>query len=461
MGIRLDWQVEAERVYEHSGEDPDSRRRRRMRRLQVILLSFGMIIGLITVVGLAVWRLNTVDNALRQSLIDTVQAEIATLRVSDYASFIALQRSDSVEWVRQQNTRFDIYQQMKNDGRIELLGNVIDATVDGQRGRALVEERRDGKRYLVLWFYWRYPDGWRHVPFDYTFWNDTGDDFNEIRREHVTIQFKRLDSQLAEVLSDRVEQWWVQGCDILGCRNVPHLTLEINPTPDGTIYWDPVTDATQLKVTIPSPLANENGMVAEAILPQTLEDALAVKIAERQFALAANDMTPIPTADAAWLRQSAVEWLGATFTGRVDPVYFSFMQSLSDTYGVTTIGQMVRTLTPTSDINILSMILNQQLSGLAIDWRPFFQWRLNLEKTLLTAGRIDEFRAIWDVGNPLAQTPLQQRLQDPTQQTPQVQSAAIVNGPDGVPTATIQATLAGQPVYVTFRLVDNTWKRSA
>jgi hypothetical protein len=87
---------------------------------------------------------------------------------------------------------------------------------------------------------------------------------------------------------------------------------------------------------------------------------------------------------------------------------------------------------------------------------------LDLEKTLLAEGKtLQDFSAIWDVGNPQAQPFFQQRLNDPTQPTPQVQSAAIVNGPDGVPTATLQALVDGQPVYVSFRLVDGTWKRSA
>ena len=42
-------------------------------------------------------------------------------------------------------------------------GNVADATVDGPRGRAVVEEVIDGVSYRTVWFYWRYADGWRHV----------------------------------------------------------------------------------------------------------------------------------------------------------------------------------------------------------------------------------------------------------------------------------------------------------
>ena len=41
------------------------------------------------------------------------------------------------------------------------------------RGRGCeVEEIIGGVPYGRVWFYWRYDDGWRHVPPDYTFWGD-------------------------------------------------------------------------------------------------------------------------------------------------------------------------------------------------------------------------------------------------------------------------------------------------
>jgi hypothetical protein len=455
VGIRLDWQIEAERVHERSGEDPTERRRRRSRRVQLLLFTIGLLIGIGGLIAVVMVRLNTVDTALRQTLIDAAQTEITTLRIGDYTGFIALQRSASDDWLRYQSNRYQAYQDLKNANQIAFGEGVIDATVDGQRGRVVVAESRSGVPYRTVWFYWRYTDGWHHVPSDFTFWGDPG----EIVGEAVTVQHKGLDAELAQAMASQIDAWWQSGCTTLGCGTLTPLVIRVLPDPTMQLGWDISTEPEQLTLIVPSPLANLEGTPAAPVFPISLQDQIALRLAERQFALATRALTPLPTADAAWLKQAIIEWLAASYTGRVDAAQVGFIASLKANYGDPSVGLVARALTPTTDISVVSLVLNQPLATLTLDWRSFFQWRLNVEKALLADNRIDDFVALWDTGNPDAQASLRARLQTPTQQAPQVLVAAISPGVDGVPLAIMQANLGDAQVIVTFRLVAGTWKR--
>src|SRR5260221_14549858 len=122
------------------------------------------------------------------------------LRIGDFAGFIGLQRSASSDWLATQSERFKRYQDLKTKSDVKLTGNVLDVTIDGLRGRALVEEIIDGVPYHTLWFYWQYgKDGWRHVPSDYTFWGDP----TSITGKISTVEFRSLDAHLATALAAR------------------------------------------------------------------------------------------------------------------------------------------------------------------------------------------------------------------------------------------------------------------
>ncbi|HLY25775.1 MAG TPA: hypothetical protein VKQ72_05505, partial [Aggregatilineales bacterium] len=173
MGIKLDWQVEADTAYQRAGEDPEQRRRRRQLRLRLLFFTGGIIVAVCVLVGAIWYRLYTVDDQLRRELISTVQAEDATLRLGDYAQYIAIQRSADDAWIKEQGERFKRYQDLKTRSNLLIDGVVLNSEIDGQRGRVLIQETLDGKAYHVVWFYYRYPEGWRHVPSDYTFWGST------------------------------------------------------------------------------------------------------------------------------------------------------------------------------------------------------------------------------------------------------------------------------------------------
>ncbi len=455
MGIRLDWQIEAERAYQRAGEDPSEKRRRRLQRLRILAFTVGIILFLCFLGGLVWLRLYTVDSQLREALVNTVQAETATLRIGDFGGYLAIQRSaPGGPWIEEQSARFKRYQDLKTKSDFKLTGNVVEAVVDGPRGRALVEEVIDGVPYRSVWFYWRYGDGWRHVPSDFTFWGDA----QTINGKISTVKYNQLDAPLSQALAPRIDRWWSEGCGYVGCGETPKLTVEIVAEPVGQVRWDETKPNTLI---VPSPLAIDDRARADLPVPFVTEEAIAAQVASRVFDLATGNLRPAQTADAAWLRQMIVEWLSSTFVGRGDPDQMSFVQSLKDHYGPSALIALVRELEAKDDIGVVGVALQQPLESLALDWRTFFQWRLNVEKTFLSRNDQAGFQALWDTANPQALEQMRQRMSRPGEQTPQVQAVAISPGPDGASRATVQAMVDGKGQVIVFRLVDGAWKRSS
>lgn len=465
MSVKLDWQIETEHVVERAGEDPEERRRRRARRARIILTVavFALVLGgALTLVTL---RLSAVDGRLRQDLLDVIQTEATTIRMGDRVGFLSVQRSASEFWIKTQSERFSRYQDLKTSAGLEVTGNVLDMTIDGQRGRALIEQKMNGQAYYTVWFYWRYADGWRHVPSDYTFWGDE----QTLSTPNVIVTYHDLDAKLAQALIDRADKWWTSGCANLGCDNktLKPLRIQILANPSLRLRWDDIQDAAdgsqnhENRLTIPSPLATNENIAADVDVPTALEDEIAVAIAERQFSIASKGLVPLNVADAAWLRQAIIQWTARSFTGRGDAAQVSFIQSLFGNYGPQALGALVRSLRPTSSIRVISEALQLPVESLSLDWRTFFQWRLDVEKTLLGMNNQAAFVDLWDTANSQAYALMQRRMAAPTQATGQVQAVAIAQGPDGLPRATVQITINNEVSVIYFRLVDGEWKRTA
>jgi hypothetical protein len=457
MGIKLDWQIEADRAYDRAGEDPAARGNRRRQRLRLLLFTVGVLVTFGAIAGVIWLRLYTVDDQLRRDLINVVRSEEATIRVGDFAQFMAFQRSAGDFWLTQQSQRFKSFEDLKTKSGLTFTGNVLSTEIDGSRGRAVIEEIIDGTRYQAVWFYWHYPDGWRHVPSDLTFWGNA----QTITGKIATINYYQLDASLAQALADRVEKWWSAGCNMLVCGNVPPLTVQIVPDELDRLKWDPEKPNTLI---VPSPLASQDHVRIDGQISQALEDAVADEIASHLIDLATNNLILDQNSDAGWLRQVTREWMAATFVQRLNPSQHSFIQSLNEHYGPQGISAVIHALTPKADISVVGVALKQPIEKLALDWRPFFQRRLSVEKTLLSSpSRTDvaSFQALWDAANPAALDLMRQRMAQPNQDAPQVQAVAISPGPDGVARATVQATSGGQPVVIIFRLVNGAWKHSA
>ncbi|MDQ7035909.1 MAG: hypothetical protein Q9P01_14075 [Anaerolineae bacterium] len=106
MSVKLDWDIESEhgKRKQHKEDSKNrSRRYRRFFRLILTILVFLAIVAGIAYVVLQRW--NQVTKRLESLLTETVQAEVAALRIGDYESYINIQRSASDDWlVLQANT---------------------------------------------------------------------------------------------------------------------------------------------------------------------------------------------------------------------------------------------------------------------------------------------------------------------------------------------------------------------
>lgn len=469
MGIKLDWEIESEQTQARAAEDPEARRRRHIARHRLLLLILGLVVALLAASGAIFWRLDQVDNQYRRDLLDTVQIETTALRIGNFAGFMAIQRSASDAFMLDQSRVFEEYQQLKQTHQVELPGTVIDATIDHLRGRVVVQEVIDGVPYHVVWFYWFYEDrgstgqgGWRHVPADLTFWGDEA----ELASGAARVTYRTLDAELAEALAPRLGTWWTQGCELLQCAAPPpDLHVDIVAERPVTLEWatyDPWT----LRVTSPLVARAQAG----AAVPSDLNAAIAGQVAARLVRYVANETVTAPPTDAAWVADELARWLNWQFTGTTGG---EFTRSLIAQYGAGVPGTLARTLTtqPTLDA-ALSPVTGQSLAQMsvetlaALDWRGFFQWRLDVEAQFLS--RVDGSTALldlYDLDISSAASEVARRIEDPTyasRTAPQVQTVTVLRDDSGQTYAYVDAIRVedGATMQIIWRLVNGTWKRT-
>jgi hypothetical protein len=458
MSAKLDWQIESDRTEERADSDPQLRRQRRRKRLTILLVTFILITALVGAVGAVALRLTTIDNTLRQGLINAAHAEVMALQLGDRDSFDRLMRSQDADWINAQDQRFDRYQALKASQLIQFSDTIADsnAIVDGYRGRVLVDETIKGQAYRALWYFWRYPDGgWQHVPSDLTFWGDPA----QIVGKVTTVKYDGLDAPLATALADDVDRWWAAGCQYLACAEVPRLTVQIQHQPASfTPAWD---SHDPLALNVNSPLTVGDHALATA-LPSDLETAVAGQIANKLFDQASGQLNVNPNADASWLRQSLIDWLNALLLGRGNLAQLAFMQSIADHYGGSAgISAIVQQMTPNSTISVVATALKQPLDSLNVDWKSFFQWRLGLEKDLIQGKNQAAYLTLWDETAPGVSALAREHFGTPIQALPQVQSVSIARDSALGMVATVPATSGGQTLMLRFRVINGTWKRIA
>lgn len=415
MGIRLDWEIEAENErVESAGEDPESLRRRWRARLRL----FGLLLVVLTfagmVIGGLVLRLRQVDWEIEQALRDTVETEVATLRIGDHRTFQEMQRSATDEWLARQDELFGEYQTLllEKGENVQLTGHVIAASVDGQRGRVQVEEIIDGARYVQTWFYWRYEDGWRHVPPDYTFWGTP----QTLQNDRVTLYYRELDQPAAQLAFDQLTAWLTTGCEALSCAAVPHLTVDIVPNPLAQVQW---VDNWMLQ--IPSPYL-ERAPVDAPLTPGT-RFQLAVLMARR---LVDEQVATGLTGEAAFLRDAVVSWLVERFAQVQMESYLVY--SLAARYDAPAVGRLLSALTPDATAAVLSQVTGMPLEQAGLDWRDYIEWRLSQE---LSGQELD------------------------------VLSTTVEYSADGVPQIRAQVQSGTLQTEIVYQLVDGLWRRTA
>ena len=456
MSAKLDWQIESERTEARADSDPELRKARRQRRLLLIGLTLGLIAALVGVALAVTLRLSTVDNTLRQGLIDAAQTEISAIRIGDRDSFDRLMRSEDRQWLNAQDQRFDRYQTLKAAQAVQFSDPIPpdNAVVDGYRGRVLVNLTIQGQPYHALWFFWRYPDGgWQHVPSDLTFWGDPAQIISSV----TTISYDSLDTPLATALADAVDHWWTAGCQYLTCAQTPHLTIRIqHQEASFTPAWD---SHEPLTLNVNSPLTVGDQVPAD-VLSADLQSAVAGQIAIRLFDQASGQIAVNPNTDASWLRQSLIDWLDALLLGRGNLAQLAFMQAIADHYGGSAgISAIVQQLTPNATISVVASALKQPLDSLNVDWKAFFQWRLELEKNLIQSKNQNDYLLLWDESAPGVSALAREHFGTPIQALPHVQSVTITRDPALGMVATVITSSGGQSLPMRWRVVNGNWKR--
>jgi hypothetical protein len=456
MGIRLDWEIEAEQAQvRNTGEDPAAARRRRRARIRLVIFILIVLVVIGAVVGGIRLRLDAIDHEIEQALRNTVEAEVTALRLGDWQAFAESQRSASSDWLARQEQAFNAYQDLKLQDRVQLTGTIRDITIDKTRARVSVEEIIEGIPYVRIWFYWRYDDGWRHVPPDYTFWGDIATH----KGAHVTIRYRAVDSALAAQLSDQLDHWLETGCAVFACAALPDLTVDILPDEGLKVSW---SASSPWLIQFPSPYVTR----ARSDMPfdQGLQLETANLLAERLVAEASGNMQPVYPADAYYLRQAVVSWLVGQFIQHNTNAFV--IDSLAQRYGQVMAGQLVRAMQPASDIRVLSDITGGgTLDQLNLDWRDYLTWRVVLEDQLIRQQDQDNFVRLYDTRDEQVINQMAARFNNlPSEENKVVVSAVQEIGADGSPQLrTVMQVGSGATAIqaeVLFRLVGNVWLRA-
>lgn len=451
MGIKLDWEIEAEepQMYD-AGEDPETRRQRRRARWSLILLVGGLlaVIGLI-VLGVTL-RLRAVEEQIEDVLLDVVDAEVAALRIGDQTSFLNAQRSATDDWREMQRLNFNNYQNIKAAQTVQLTGRVLDTEIEGSRGRVMVEEIIDGVPYAQVWFYWRYDDGWRHVPPDYTFWGAQA----TLEGEGYNVRYQAVDKLVAEDVAAKLESWIGLACSVLTCGDLPEIRVDIVPDQAVAVGWS-AGDAWLLHM--PSPF------MRQARLDQPFDLGLQLQtanlIADRIVSQAAATQPEYP-ADAYYLRSAVVSWLVGRFA-QIDTNSF-LIASLAQNYGEASVGQLLQSLPPNGSTAVINTVTGTpSLDQASLDWRDFLTWRLVLENELIARQDEANFLRLYDDAS--LNTAYERYAQGVSGVSRVVTSVMPENTSDGSTVVRAIVQVGGgetaQQEAVLFRLVDGVWRR--
>ena len=453
--IQLEWDVESHKIEKSDSEDPKAKWARRRNLLRLFLL-IAIMLGLALAGVLFVEnRLLEVEAQLDQLLRDTVKAEVAAVRIGDFDTFMNLQRSATDEWLNTQQDTFRNYESLKVSANLTLTGNVLDTQIEDQRGRAIVEEIIDGVPYAKVWFYWRYSDGWRHVPPDYTFWGET----LSIESDPVLIRYRAVDTPFAQSLNDKVTQWLDQGCQILQCGEIPQLTIDILTDSPESVMW---LNETSWQLLIQSPYVS--GARADMPFDVPLQIQVATMLAERLVDAKTNNMEMVYPSDVYQLRQSVISYLVEQFV-QIETNSF-LIESIANQYGADKIGQIVSLFTPTSDMTIIQQALPVPIGQANLDWRDLITWRLMTENDLITRRLEEEWLNLYDTtdesvrvvaynrfnGNILAeqQVAIEQQMQTTATGQPQLRMVVRIGAGDTF-----------RDEIILFNLVNNVWKRAS
>lgn len=467
MGIQLDWDIESDSGRRRKlSEDSALQERRRviLLRLVIVISIFLAIIGLI--IFLISQRLQQVEQRLETLLVNTVQAEVAALRIGDRPGFQSIQRSATDDWLLAQDAEFARYQALKTDVDIQFTGRVESVAIDGQRGRVQVEEIIDNVPYLRTWFYWRYEEevvngrvvdegGWRHVPPDYTFWGEAASLINN----QLAVRYRELDGQVATAMHQQVTGWLATACRALVCGDLPFISIDIVPTTNPEPNW--TSELSQWQLVVPSPYVG----TARADMPFNvpLQVAVATRLAERLVSHVMNGAEVAYPSDAYYLRSAIVSWLVGRWV-QIDTNTF-LLTSLVRQYGDEVMGRLAQALGPTSSVQVIAQVLDvPTIADVELDWRDVLTWRLVTERDLILRQDQGNYLQLYDLRDQgvvaMAMARFGRGAQD---EIPVVLLVERATAPDGGPQLRAQVQVespAGvRQEVVLFNLVEGDWRR--
>ena len=450
MSTKLDWTIEAEQEQVPSkGEDPGSRRARRKRqfRLLLVIVAAALLVG--GVVAVVTVRLRYVDWQVETLLRDTIAAEVASLRLGDRETFLTIQRSADSVWMDAQTVLFDEVQALKQEQDVAFTGRILDVAVDEPRARVRVEEVISGTPYARTWFYWRYEDGWRHVPPDYTFW---GAD-RTLERPGLNVAYQAFDEPFANSLADQSATWLGQGCAVLGCEGLPSIRAEVMPDDSLQVGWSPEDQWTLL---VPSPYVGASRV--DSPFDAALQVQVARLLAGRLVDVAHGGEVLAKGSDAAWLRDAATEWLLGRLLGADTGA--RLISSFAARYGDSAAAQVVRGIAADSTVLLLADTAGTTLDALEVDWADFLKSRLMLEDILIGEGDAAAVQALYDSQDPTAQGLAAARMTAPVAaDPPDVLGVEPATDAAGASILRAQVRRGDRIEEVVFRLSEGTWKR--
>jgi hypothetical protein len=213
--------VEAQDGERHVGEDPNilAERQRRKRRLRWIAIAGAVVLVILGVVALV--RGTQVATIRRAMLAATVESEALSLRIGDRAAFIARQ-GESDLWRTAQIESFEAYQHLSQ--RIELSGNILEMTVDGDNASAVLAAVADGQEHRFTWNYEYTNKGWRHVGSEGVPWEPR----TLVGNYGIIYSYYTLDEPLAQSLDTMLAGWWRAVRPVVGGES-PELAVVLEP----------------------------------------------------------------------------------------------------------------------------------------------------------------------------------------------------------------------------------------
>ena len=455
-GIQFEWDVDSD-VQVHKAQPSSQGRKRRWLRAILFLLFPILLISLI--VGFLAFQLGQIERENIQLLNQTVQAEVAALRLGDEETYLDFQRSATSDWQNAQQNYFAQIQERKLVDSLELSGNVISTEIDDSRARVQVEEIVNGVPYVNTWFYWHYDEeedrgGWRHVPPDYTFWGDE----DVITSDHYRIQFSSVDTLFAQQMEADLDEWYGTACEFVDCASQLDTVFKIVSFAIPNSLISPESEQQYL---VQSPYIGRAR--SDQPFDNTYRIALATALAEQFLSDATEQASFLPNTDGSFLRSAIISWMVGNFVEVGTESYL--IQSIVDNYGTDGLANLIDILDPNSMIAMLpSVVQVSSIESAQFDWRDYIDWLINLESQWIVEQNEADWQTIYDFRDESLRQVAYERYRA-AQLFPPVQiiSTQLQTESDGT-TQLIARVRFGQSGSFTediirYNLVNNIWKR--